>query len=90
MVSGAIANNTRLPLVLIRGYMTAQPYVHYIRQPHVLSLMERLPGAIFIQHNARSHTERVSQDILRTVTTLPLPARSPDLSPIEHIWGDFG
>ncbi|GFX88447.1 transposable element Tcb1 transposase [Trichonephila clavipes] len=30
--------------------------------------------------------QRVSQDCLRTVTTLPWPARSPDLSPIEHIW----
>ncbi|GFW84329.1 transposable element Tcb1 transposase [Trichonephila clavipes] len=26
------------------------------------------------------------QVCLRTVTTLPWPARSPDLSPIEHIW----
>ncbi|GFV97927.1 transposable element Tcb1 transposase [Trichonephila clavipes] len=26
----------------------------------------------------------------KTVTTLPWPARSPDLSPIEHIWGHLG
>ncbi|GFV32479.1 transposable element Tcb1 transposase [Trichonephila clavipes] len=26
----------------------------------------------------------------KTVTTLPWPARSPDLSPIEHIWDNFG
>ncbi|GFY30913.1 hypothetical protein TNCV_3120731 [Trichonephila clavipes] len=31
-------------------------------------------------------TARVSQDCLRTVTTLPCSTRSPDLSPIEHIW----
>ncbi|GFT75199.1 transposable element Tcb2 transposase [Trichonephila clavipes] len=35
-------------------------------------------------------TARVSQNYLRTVTTLPLPARSPDLSPIEHIWDHLG
>ncbi|GFV93609.1 transposable element Tcb2 transposase [Trichonephila clavipes] len=35
---------------------------------------------------ARPHTARVSQDCLRTVTTLPCAARSPDLSPIELIW----
>ncbi|GFW31659.1 transposable element Tcb1 transposase [Trichonephila clavipes] len=40
----------------------------------------------FQQDNARSHKARVSQDCLPTVTTLPSPARSPDLSPIEHIW----
>ncbi|GFW49391.1 transposable element Tcb1 transposase [Trichonephila clavipes] len=33
---------------------------------------------------------RVSQDCLRTVTTLPWPARSSDLSPIEHIWDHLG
>ncbi|GFW75386.1 transposon Ty3-I Gag-Pol polyprotein [Trichonephila clavipes] len=32
----------------------------------------------------------MSQDCLRTVTTLPWPARSPDLSPIEHTWDHFG
>ncbi|GFV25270.1 transposable element Tcb2 transposase [Trichonephila clavipes] len=67
--------------------MTAQRYVQDILQPHVLPLMQRLPGAIFQLDNARPHTTRVSQDCLRTVTTLPRPARSPDLSPIKHIWG---
>ncbi|GFS71309.1 transposable element Tcb1 transposase [Trichonephila clavipes] len=33
---------------------------------------------------------RVSQDYLRTVATLPWPARSPDLSSIEHIWDHLG
>ncbi|GFX67117.1 transposable element Tcb2 transposase [Trichonephila clavipes] len=48
--------------------------------------MQRLPGAIFQQDNAQPHMARVSQDCLHTVTTLPWPARSPDLSPIEYIW----
>ncbi|GFU56323.1 transposable element Tcb1 transposase [Trichonephila clavipes] len=66
--------------------MTAQWYVHDILQPHVFPLMQLLPGAIFQQDNARPHTTKVSQDCLRTVTKLLWPARSPDLSPIEHIW----
>ncbi|GFV80146.1 transposable element Tcb1 transposase [Trichonephila clavipes] len=32
------------------------------------------------------HTARVSQDCLNTVATLTWPARSLNLSPIEHIW----
>ncbi|GFX66584.1 transposable element Tcb2 transposase [Trichonephila clavipes] len=38
----AIAYNTRSPLVLIRGTMTAQRYVHGILQPHVLPLIEHI------------------------------------------------
>ncbi|GFX14620.1 transposable element Tcb2 transposase [Trichonephila clavipes] len=30
------------------------------------------------------------QDCLRTVTTLPWPIRSPDLTPIKHIWDILG
>ncbi|GFU36961.1 transposable element Tcb2 transposase [Trichonephila clavipes] len=74
------------PLFLIGGTMTAQQYVHNVLQPHVLPLMQRLPGAIFQQDNARARTAKVSQDYLCTVTILPWPARSPYLSPIEHIW----
>ncbi|GFW18390.1 transposable element Tcb1 transposase [Trichonephila clavipes] len=70
--------------------MTAQRYVHDILQPHLLPLMQRLLGAIFQQDNARPHMARVSQDCLRTVSTLSWPARSPDLSPIEHIWDHLG
>ncbi|GFV28843.1 transposable element Tcb2 transposase [Trichonephila clavipes] len=74
LVWGAIAYNTRSSLVLIHGPMTAQWYVHDILQPHVLPLMQRLPGAIFQQDNAWPHMARVSQDYLCTVTTfLGLP-----------------
>ncbi|GFV43103.1 transposable element Tcb2 transposase [Trichonephila clavipes] len=90
VVWGAIAYNTRPPLVLIRGTMTAQRYVHDILQLHVLPLMQRLPGTLFQKGNIRPHTARVSQDCLRTVAILPWPAQSSDLSPIEHIWDHLG
>ncbi|GFW19175.1 transposable element Tcb2 transposase [Trichonephila clavipes] len=71
---------SRLLLALIRDSMTAQRYVHDIRQPHVLSLIQQLPRAIYQQYDTRPHTARVSQDYRHTVTSLPWPARSPDLS----------
>ncbi|GFU05505.1 transposable element Tcb2 transposase [Trichonephila clavipes] len=70
--------------------MTPQRYVYDILKPHVLPLMQRLSGAIFQQDNARPHTARVSQDCLRTVTTLPWSDHSPNLSPIEYIWDHLG
>ncbi|GFW73735.1 transposable element Tcb2 transposase [Trichonephila clavipes] len=70
--------------------MIAQRHVHDILQPHVLPLMQRFPGAFFIQDNVRPHMARVSQDCPRTVTTLPWQIRSPDLSPIEPIRDHLG
>ncbi|GFV45153.1 transposable element Tcb2 transposase [Trichonephila clavipes] len=78
MVWGVIAYNTWSTLLLFFVPKTVQRYVHDILQPHVLPLMQRLPGAIFQQVNARPPTPRVLQDCLRTVTTLSWPARSPD------------
>ncbi|KFM73064.1 Transposable element Tcb2 transposase, partial [Stegodyphus mimosarum] len=90
MVWVAIAYNTRLPLVLFRGTLAAQRYVDEILQPHVLPLIQRLPGVIFQDANAPLHTAKVSHNCLRTVTSLPGAARSPDLSPIEQIWDHLG
>ncbi|GFU05072.1 uncharacterized protein TNCV_574291 [Trichonephila clavipes] len=57
-----------------------------ILRPHVGPFLNGLPGAIFQQDNARWPTARVAQDFLRHFQTLPWPARSPDLSPVEHVW----
>ncbi|GFS53243.1 DDE_3 domain-containing protein [Trichonephila clavipes] len=57
-----------------------------ILRPHVGPFLNGFPGAIFQHDNARSHTARVAQDFLRHFQTLPWPARSPDSSPVEHVW----
>ncbi|GFU85073.1 transposable element Tcb2 transposase [Trichonephila clavipes] len=57
-----------------------------ILRPHVGHFLNGLPGEIFRQDNARPHTARFAQDFLRHFKTLPCPARSPDLSPVEHVW----
>ncbi|GFW34633.1 hypothetical protein TNCV_952611 [Trichonephila clavipes] len=56
--------------------MTAQRYVHDILQPHVLLLMQQIPGANVQQVNAENHTARKSRDCLCTVTTFPWHAQS--------------
>ncbi|GFV87054.1 transposable element Tcb2 transposase [Trichonephila clavipes] len=89
MVWDVLAYNTWSPLLLIRGTITVQWFVHNILK-HVLPPMPRLTAALFLQDNARPHPARVPQDCIRTVTTLPWPAQSTDLSPIEPIWDCLG
>ncbi|GFX05299.1 transposable element Tc1 transposase [Trichonephila clavipes] len=84
MVSGAIAYDRRSTLIVTRGTVTGLRYVDDILRPHVGPFLNGLPGAIFQQDNSRRHTARVAQDFLRHFQTLPWPACSPDLSPVEH------
>ncbi|GFU84510.1 transposable element Tc1 transposase [Trichonephila clavipes] len=85
IVWGAIAYDSRSTLIVMRGTLTSQRYVDDILQPHVGHFLNGLPGAIFQKDNARPHTARVAQNFLRPFQTLPWPARSPDLSPVEHV-----
>ncbi|GFY16968.1 transposable element Tcb2 transposase [Trichonephila clavipes] len=80
------ACDSRSTLIVMRGTVTGQRYVDDILRLHVGPFLNGLPGAIFQQDNARPHTARVAQDFLRPFQTLPWPARSPDLSPVEHVW----
>ncbi|GFT97291.1 transposable element Tc1 transposase [Trichonephila clavipes] len=60
-------------------------YVDDILRPHVGPFLNGLPGSIFQQDNARPHTARIAQNFLCHFQTLSWLARSPDLSPVEHV-----
>ncbi|GFW23501.1 transposable element Tcb2 transposase [Trichonephila clavipes] len=80
------AYDNRSTLIVMRGTLTDQRYIDDILRPHVGPFRNGLPGAIFQQDNALPYTARVAQDFLRHFQILPWPARSPDLSPVEHVW----
>ncbi|UYV73847.1 IKK1 [Cordylochernes scorpioides] len=90
MVWGAIAFDSRSPLLRIQGTMTAQRYVNDVLRPVTLPYLQGVPNALYQQDNARPHTARISQQALQDVQMLPWPPYSPDLSPIEHVWDIIG
>ncbi|UYV84264.1 hypothetical protein LAZ67_X001696 [Cordylochernes scorpioides] len=90
MVWGAIAYDSRSPLLRIQGTMTAQRYVDDVLRPVTLPYLQGVPNALYQQDNARPHTARISQQALQDVQMLPWPPYSPDLSPMEHVWDIIG
>ena len=92
MVWGAIGYNMRSRLLRIEGNLNSNPYIREVLQPDVLPLHQATPHAIFQQHNARPQAARIVQAFFqrRWVSLLPWPARSPDMSPIEHVWDMVG
>ncbi|GFW19663.1 transposable element Tcb2 transposase [Trichonephila clavipes] len=94
MVWGAIFYYTRSPLVLIRGTMTTQRYVHDILQPHVLPLIQRLRGAFFNKTMlgfTRQGCHKTVSALLLSFLGLPYPHICLQLSISGIIWdGELG
>lgn len=92
MVWAGITNRAKTDIVSVRGNLNAVRYCNEIIRPVVLPFMRQGHAQIFQQDNARPHVARHTMDLLRAnnVNVLDWPAKSPDLSPIEHLWDHMG
>ncbi|GFU72679.1 transposable element Tcb1 transposase [Trichonephila clavipes] len=88
MIWGGIGCNSYTPLVRIAGTLNSQRYISKVLEPVVLPCHQVLATPIFQQDNARPHVVRIVQRwfVNHMIELLPLPARFPDLSPIENMW----
>ena len=92
MVWDEIGYNIRSRLLRTEGNLNSNRHIREVLQPEGLPLLQTAPHAIFQQDNARPNVARIVLAFFqrRWVSLLPWPARSPDMSPIKHIWDMVG
>ena len=92
MIWGGISYNGKTDLRTVRGNLYAVRYCADIITPVIVPYIANRNADVLQQDNVRCHTARHTQNVpaANNINTLDWPAKSPDLSPIEHLWDYLG
>ena len=86
MVWGANSYNSQSHLVILQDKVNSARYIVKVINLVLLPFLRQEGNVLFQADNARPHAGATTQRALHGVKQLPWPARSPDFSPIEHVW----
>ena len=94
-VWGCFSFDCKLNLYVLDSNLTGQKYRDNVLAPRVVPHFDSHALAyspMFMNDNARPHRARIVQHLLQqaAVQTIPWPAMSPDMKPIEHVWDFIG
>ena len=72
--------------MFLQGKVNSVRYIAQVVNSALLLFLRQEGDVLFQQDNARPHTAAATQRVFCGVQKLSWPLRSPDLSPIEHVW----